>query len=39
MRLRLALHGIEDLDRVDDPLEDLGESPFDETFQALLKAL
>ena len=39
VRLRLPLHGVEDLHRVDDTLEHLGEGPFDEAFQSLLKAL
>ena len=39
MRLRLPLHGVKDLHRVDDPLEHLGEGPLDEAFQSLLKAL
>ena len=37
--LRLPLHGVEDLDGVDDPLEHLREGPFDQAFQSLLKAL
>src|SRR5262249_9201233 len=37
--LRLALHGVEDLDGVHDPLEHLREGPFDQAFQSLLKAL
>src|SRR3989440_101272 len=39
VRLGLPLHGVEDLHGVDDTLEDLGEGPFDQAFQTLLKAL
>ena len=39
VRLRLPLHGVEDLHGVDDPLEHLGEGPLDQAFQALLEAL
>src|SRR5262245_24990844 len=39
MRLRLPLHGVEDLHGVNDPLEDLGEGPLDQALEALLEAL
>ena len=32
VRLRLPLHGVEDLHGVDNPLEDFGEGPLDQTF-------